>query len=358
MNDTDIAWNNFIINGFVDKKNETVSKLSPTFSPKVPKSTSIYISTQTKIGFLNQPIPLKDIFWKIPIIPYHMPLIGAIQKQMKLVCETRQKTNELDERLKEIKWVSTHIIKKIDNPNANKVKYKDIRKISVGLSKKDLISYRKKKKGAFYNCIVFIIRIVYMGRFKEFHVKVFNTGKLEIPGIQNDKMLIDLLDELIIILQPFCPKKLAYDANKIETVLINSNFSCQYFINRDKLYDILKYKYQLYCIYDPCSYPGIQCKFYYNTNNKKNNGVCYCSAKCSKKGCGTGDNQCIELSFMIFRTGSVLIVGHCTELILQDIYIFIKGILKKEYLQICIKNAGEKKKKKKKIRKKKIIIQY
>ena len=108
--------------------------------------------------------------------------------------------------------------------------------------------------------------------------------------------------------------------------------------------------------YDSCSYPGIQCKFYYNTKNTKNDGVCYCSQKCNKKGKGTGDNQCMELSFMIFRTGSVLIVGHCTEPILQKIYLFIKNILIVEYPQIYIKNNNQKKKKKKKKKRKKIII--
>ena len=354
MNDTDIAWKNFINNGFVRKKIHDPN--ANIFSPKVPKPTAIYISTQTKIGFLNQPIPLKNIFWIIPIIPYYLPKIGIIKKQMKIVCINKKDTADLDNNIKKVKWADSHIIQQIDNPNGHKVIYKDIRKISIGLSKKDMVSYRKKKKGAFYNCIVFIIRIIYMEKFKEFHIKVFNTGKLEIPGIQNYIMLFTLLDELINALQPFCSKKLSYSKEKIDTVLINSNFSCNYFINRDKLYDILKYQYKLYVVYDPCSYPGIQCKFYHNTNNKKKDGVCYCTNKCNKKGCGTGDNQCTELSFMIFRTGSVLIVGHCTEPILRGIYVFIKNILIKEYLQIYIKGCVTKKKTKQKKKKKKTII--
>jgi hypothetical protein len=37
---------------------------------------------------------------------------------------------------------------------------------------------------------------------------------------------------------------------------------------------------------------------------------------------------------MIFRTGSVLIVGKCNELILNEIYIFIKNILETQYEKI------------------------
>ena len=42
----------------------------------------------------------------------------------------------------------------------------------------------------------------------------------------------------------------------------------------------------------------------------------------------------IKVSFMIFRTGSVLIVGKCTEDILEEIYIYLKNLFKKEYINI------------------------
>ena len=37
-----------------------------------------------------------------------------------------------------------------------------------------------------------------------------------------------------------------------------------------------------------------------------------------------------------FRTGSILIVGHCEESILDIVYQFLKTILIKEYKNICI----------------------
>ena len=61
---------------------------------------------------------------------------------------------------------------------------------------------------------------------------------------------------------------------------------------------------------------------------------------------------------MIFRTGSVLIVGKCTENILKDIYLFLKNLLEKEYSEVggeLIKKETTEKKKKK-IRKKTIIV--
>jgi hypothetical protein len=43
-----------------------------------------------------------------------------------------------------------------------------------------------------------------------------------------------------------------------------------------------------------------------------------------------------ELSFMIFRTGSVLIVGKCDDDVLQKTYLFLKDLLIREYDRIYI----------------------
>ena len=51
---------------------------------------------------------------------------------------------------------------------------------------------------------------------------------------------------------------------------------------------------------------------------------------------------------MVFRTGSILIVGHCDKTILNIIYKFIKNILIKEHSTIYIKPENVKEKKKKK----------
>ena len=48
----------------------------------------LYISTQTKIYFLNKfDINVNEIFWNIPIIPYTTPQNGVIKKQIRLVFE-------------------------------------------------------------------------------------------------------------------------------------------------------------------------------------------------------------------------------------------------------------------------------
>jgi hypothetical protein len=261
----------------------------------------------------------------------------------------------IKEKLKDELYYDEQIITSINNPNG-RIKFKDIRKVSVGISKKDIMSYRSKKKSAFYNCFVMILRININDIFKEFHIKVFNTGKVEIPGIQNDQIYDQVLKTLLLTLQPYIKEPLGY-LQKSDTVLINSNFNCGFYINREALYDILKMKYNIQCIYDPCSYPGIQCKFYYNpeVDVELQTGSQISNEDRDKY------KQIVEVSFMIFRTGSILIVGMCNENVLYIIYEFIKKMLINEFHHISqhVVLPGSNdlaKNKNKKIRKKQIFI--
>jgi len=325
----------------------------------IPKSSKIYISTKTKIAYLNSMIDLKEMFWRIPVLKYMEPKNGVIKKQMKFNSTKEEELIDIKERLKNESYYDEQIITSIINPTG-RIKFKDIRKITIGLSKKDIMSYRSKKKSAFYNCFVLILRLKIEAAFKEFHVKIFNTGKLEIPGIQEDSVFEKILQMIIEILQPNIEEKLYYRENTCETVLINSNFNCGFFINRESLYDLLKYKYNIQSIYDPCSYPGIQSKFYFNPDVDVQNGC-----QISKENMELYQNV-KQISFMIFRTGSVLIVGKCDECVLYLVYNFLKNILTNEYVNICQKNTNTEtneenlskteKDKKKKTRRKNITI--
>ena len=331
--------------------NFTKSDRTDLNNEEIPKATEIYISTKSKIAYLNREIDLKEIFWNIPIVPYAVPKNGVIKKQIKFNSTTQEEVDIIQENLKKELYFEEQVLTSINNPNG-RIKFKDIRKISVGISKKDIMSYRSKKKSAFYNCFVMILRIKINNIFKEFHIKVFNTGKMEIPGIQNDTIYETVLSTILTTLQPHIKESLGY-LQKSDTVLINSNFNCGYYISREILFDILKQKYNIQCIYDPCSYPGIQCKFYYNPNVEVQSGK-QISAEDKEK-----YPNIVEVSFMIFRTGSILIVGMCDDNVLYVIYEFLKKILIEEYHKInqrVVQKDVVDKTKDKKIRKKNILI--
>jgi len=300
--------------------------------------TPIYISTKTKIAYLSRPVDIYDIFWKIPVQHYYKRKEGVIKKQIKFQTTDPAVVASIKQKLEQqSRYYEEYIIEHIDNPNG-RIPYKDQRKVSIGLCNKDFNGGNQKKKRAFFNCFAVILRI--NGGiappeerapeddilYKEMHVKVFNTGKLEIPGIQEDKTLIQVLRLLVTILRPFLGEDLDYLRNRCETALINSNFNCGYYIDRDKLFHLLKYKYRMNCNYDSCSYPGIQVKFYYipGKSNHEQNGQQPVSM----------DIPYYEVSFMIFRTGSILIVGKCNEDILNVIYRYICLILEKEFAVI------------------------
>ena len=355
-NDLNEEWLNFATGNTVacSKVIEKKKEIKANFS-------DIYISTKTKIAFLNTEIDLYKIYWLLPILKYHIPECGILKKSIKYNCHTPEETKVLDSILSNLKeeYIST-VLSSINIKTKKSFKYKDTRKIDIGISHKDIASYKFTKKGAFYNCFAIILRVIYKNKFKEVHIKIFNTGKLEIPGIQNDELLYIALNYLIKILNNICDKKdINYNKESIENVLINSNFTCGFFINRSKLYKILKFKYGIHALFDPCSYPGIQSKFYYHKDKKIQDGKC----SCHPKPCFSIDKkdkheiQCTIVSFMIFRTGSVLIVGHCDEDVLNIIYDFLKNILKTEFKEISeISTNTKKKNTNKKTRKKTILV--
>lgn len=372
--DIDQEWENFISSDQrdiissdeTDDDDETMEYLtsnpneymSANISDNIetPIASDIYISTKTKIAYLNTEVDLK-IFWNIPVIPYFKPENGIIKKQMKFNSLTKEELDEINTRLLSEPYYEENIISHIDNPNG-RIKFKDIRKVSIGISKKDIMSYRSKQKSAFYNCFVLILRLKMDDTFKEFHIKVFNTGKIEIPGIRNDEVFDLILGEIIKILQPHINSHLTYKSDTNETILINSNFNCGFFINRESLCNLLKYKYNIQAIYDPCcSYQGIQCKFYYNPDIGIQTG-CQISAENKHK-----YKNIKKVSFMIFRTGSVLIVGKCDENVVVIIYEFLKNILITEFKNIYQKCSLEEnitrnniKNKVKKVRRKNVTI--
>jgi TATA-box binding protein (TBP) (component of TFIID and TFIIIB) len=287
----------------------------------IPKCSELYISTKTMIVYVSQPINLKDTFWGIDVMPYNTSKNGVIKKIMKYNFQSRSEVTSVSTRLEELPYWSLQILKQHNKYQNSEIErddvvktdlqfYTDVRKITIGMSKKDITSFRTKPKSAFYNCYVLIYRMFdnNINGYREHHVKIFNTGKIELPGVKTNEMQFKLMQLVINTIKKHSPHTDIYYNDFNETVLINSNFNCGFNINREKLSSILKYKYKLHTSYDPCSYPGIMSKYVISSTCK--------------------------VSFMIFRTGSVLIVGKCQEEDLNIIYLYLSDIFVKEYHEI------------------------
>ena len=328
----DNEWDNFLNNiETTNSKTQLSNDNNICKKETIPECSDIYISTTTKILFLNlNEIDILTHFWKLSVIDYNMQKSGIIKKQIKISLTDKESIDKLDDLLDKENNAKYFIISNIQHNGI----VKHIRKVTIGISKKDILSKTNKEKSAFYNCYVIVLRIKFNDIFKEIHIKIFNTGKIEIPGIQSNEMLEVVKKDLIIILKNILPS-IEFNNKLSRDILINSNFNCGFYINREELYNILRNKYKINAVYDPCSYPGIRC--IYNINNTT------------------------KISYMIFRTGSILIVGKCNKEQLLVVYEYIKTILQKEFKSIKSNISQEainiEKKSKYKKSKKKMIYQ-
>lgn len=373
----DLEWSSFLANCDNDDSESIVSLEEKKDTPIQREydetlCEDLYISTQTKIFFLNvQLLDVSKIFWLLPTISYSEATNGIIKKQIRVICNTREEFEIYEKKRNDQLYYTEKIMKQIDNPNARKIKFKDVRKLTVGISKKDIMNCHGKNKNAFINCFAVILRVKHKNVFHEIHVKVFNTGRMAIPGIVDDelsektqKLILDLLQphfdyDLKLMSEEESPEvsrfvkgKRNRDTNKKEksyyetvkaksNVLINSNFNCGYYIQQDRLKTILREKYKLDPTYDPSMYPGVKCKFYYNNNLSLDLSVQTGCLEKSDQSVTMNEldelvmNKYTKVSFMIFRTGNCLIVGNCTKPILKMVYEFVKKILVEEYDELC-----------------------
>ena len=118
--DLDKEWDSFLKDSDYSTVAETVEY------GDTPPSTAIYISTNTVISFLNQPIDLKTTFWSIPILAYHEPKVGVIKKQMKFNSTTPEEVEWIDQKVASYDYGYSTILQHIDNTKGM-IKYKDIR---------------------------------------------------------------------------------------------------------------------------------------------------------------------------------------------------------------------------------------
>jgi len=359
QNTIDNEWNQYLLqehyssssshhelNKESSKESKPMSSTTSSTTSTTPICDDLNISTHTKTLYLNQPIHTSEVFWNIPVIDYGLPAEGVVNKHMKIVMHSEDEVRDLENRLSEIPYYKEHIIRQVNIVHSKRPKYKDERKITIGISKKDIINTRKKQKGAFMNCFAMIVRFLdpASGNYREVHVKVFKTGNLEIPGVLSNEML-DIAKRMVLrILRPHMPSSspllefVDIMVGRHKSVLINSNFRCGYFINRDLAYHVLRNKYGIDASYDPCSYPGVKCKFYFNHD--------YQDASLAQCGRVSPEDHKLTMSqldktrkytsvtFTLFRTGSCLISGNCDEDVLFYIYDFVCKFLREEYEEI------------------------
>ena len=191
-----------------------------------------------------------------------------------------------------------------------------------GFSIKSMKKKRKKKnKKTFYNQAT--IHVIFNDKIM--NVKLFNNGRIQITGLKGEEQSIHLINDLINYFKDL--GIFAKDTHLIDNkiVLINSDFDMCFEINREKLHrDIIDS--DIYSSYEPCIYPGVNIKYFINTNNN-NSGICECMGPCNGKGDGCGDGKCKKVTVAVFKSGKIIITGGQNRSQIERSYRFIKKFI-------------------------------
>jgi hypothetical protein len=369
----------------------------------------LYISTCTKIFYLNvNDIDVETVFWNLPVINYGTPTSGIIKKQIMIKSKSKQEVDTYIYNRSQIESFFTEkITKQVNNTNANarKNQFKDARILTVGMSKKDIMNCHSKDKKAFINCFAVTMRIFNkkLIRFCEMHMKIFNTGKVTVPGIvdSDDDVLEELQQKIVEYLRPFIrmpcvsefetattelaflpedklPMKKCYIKDKkgaklatvtssssetsddttknmrkncrvvytrtLPDILINSNFNCGFHILMPKFKDILETNYGLQLTYNKVHYPGIKCRYYLDNTKPMDHAVQ--TGIVDPADYNTLDpvkfaEKYTQVTFIPFRTGRSLILGSFPKRVLLFVYEYVCNILVNEYQNICNFNGKD-----------------
>jgi hypothetical protein len=364
----DAEWSEFLRNGCLLTKPIPKKRVQPvtktvevSATPTVVAETIIHvrteeptltISTQSINAKLNNigDIDINAMFWALEVIPYIQKSEGVIKKQIKVQCSTPEELVVFKARLAQYPSHELTKVEHIDDPGGT-APFQYVAKLSIGLANKEVQAHRAQQRDAFFNSFTMVLRVKYQNTFKEITAKVFNKGIMSLPGMldselrENTLLLVDkVLGKTSSEAATTLLKPLAHCPETITDVMVNSNFWCGYGLDRDKVVEIMRGKYGLEASYDPSEYPGVICR-YYHSESGETHGRCPCNPVCStlqignKKHAGKQRGACQKMTFMLFRTGSVLIVGQRNNEILHKVFRFVLKILLDERSQLEIEGV-------------------
>lgn len=207
-----------------------------------------------------------------------------------------------------------------------------------GFNPKTISDKKANKKKVFYNQITIILQIT---PGVKINIKIFNNGAASITGIKDSSLAKQAVNKLCDSLNNITDKDINYQLKDFDIVLINSDYHIGYEIKRDELHKILINKFKLCSSYEPCIYPGVNSKFFWNSNNKNGQflGKCMCTKSCNGKGNGIGNGKCKKITISTFQSGSVIITGARNMEQISDAYNFINKIFKDYYSDLKKTNA-------------------
>ena len=194
---------------------------------------------------------------------------------------------------------------------------------------------KKKEKKYFYNQVT-----LHLWLGKRINMKIFNNGRIQMTGIKKESQGYETIELFIKEINKISDENKLKIFNSIEinqtesieTVLINSDFDIYSEVNREMLHRLIV-DHGYYSSYEPCTYPGVNIKYYYNPI-KRNFGICDCEKPCNGKG---KDNTCKKITIAVFKSGKIIITGGRNKQNINSAYQFITEFINENKDKILIK---------------------
>lgn len=270
-------------------------------APTAPIATPLRISTMTMTANWGTPINLDTLFEQLVphIIPIGYPVEGIL---------------------------------KFEHKN-----------MVYGACHKDLFTNRKITSKSFFNQSTLILRRRWTDGLKEMNMKLFANGGIQMTGVTSAEFALEAIHWLLQLIEtlpksPF-PIGVKGAVTKVNTPLINTDYSIDYDIQQDNLHRILIEEYNLFSMLEKTIYQGVNTKFYYNTNNG-GAGVCRCGEFCKGQGTGNGEGECKRITLCIFRTGKIIITGARTMEQIQTAYEFLNKVFERHHATVLIRRPA------------------
>jgi TATA-box binding protein (TBP) (component of TFIID and TFIIIB) len=172
-------------------------------------------------------------------------------------------------------------------------------------------------------------------QFKETNIKLFKNGGFQMTGISSEAMARSALTQLIAMnrdrgIWPSGEGLPTPHIQRFDTCMINSDYSIDKAIRRDRLYRVLVEDYGLWSTYEPTIYQGVNTKFFWNKARTAGTppGICVCPTPCDGDGSGYAIGQCKKITIAPFRTGKIIITGAKHVEQLDDAYNFMNEVFR------------------------------
>jgi TATA-box binding protein (TBP) (component of TFIID and TFIIIB) len=170
-------------------------------------------------------------------------------------------------------------------------------------------------------------------KFKETNIKLFKNGGFQMTGISSEAMARAALTRLIEMNRDrgiWATDGPEPHIQRFDTCMINSDYSIDKAIRRDRLYRVLVEDCGLWSTYEPTIYQGVNTKFFWNKARPAGTppGICVCPVPCEGDGSGYAVGQCKKITIAPFRTGKIIITGakHLEQL--EDAYQFMNDVFR------------------------------